>query len=173
VRAIPDPGFAGDSGLADPEVRRAMASAAAGGPSGPAIAAVLSSRVLVPVVAILGEGEQDVSGQIREKSTDMAAVLMSGRDGRTGLLAFTGTDALLAWDPDARPVPVGLPRAAQVAIDEGAAALVLDVAGPAMLVLEGEDLRHAAAGSRLVRIGTDYAWVRGRPAVEGGTTDPV
>jgi SseB protein N-terminal domain len=172
VRAVPDPGFAADSGQADPAVRQAMARAASGGPSGPALAAVLRSRVLVPVVAILGEVERD-DGLIREKSSDMAAVLMTGRDGRTGLLAFTGTDAMRAWDPNARPVPVGLPQAAQAAIAEGAAALVLDVAGPARLVVEGEDLRNAAAGARLVRVGTGYAWVRRRLADEDGRTGPV
>ena len=49
------------------------------------------TRLLVPVVAILGEVEHDEQGLAHDKTSDMAAVLMTGRDGRKALLAFTGT----------------------------------------------------------------------------------
>lgn len=168
VRNIPDPGFAGDDGSADPALRAALSLAAAGGPSGPGLAALLRSRLLVPVVAVLGEVEYDAEGAAREKTSDMAAVLMRGRDGRQALLAFTGTDALEAWDPHARPVPVTAAQAAHAALAEGAEALVVDVAGPAMFVVEGDDVRQAAGGWRLARIGEDYAWLRG-----AASTGPV
>jgi hypothetical protein len=158
---MPNPGFAGDDGAADPALRDALSGAAAGGPTRPGLAALLRSRLLVPVVAVLGEVEYDADGSGHEKTSDMAAVLMRGQDGRRALLAFTGTDALDAWDPSARPVPVTAPQAAQAALAEGADALVVDVAGPAMFVVEGDDLRRAAAGWRLVRMGDGYAWVRG------------
>ncbi len=45
----------------------------------------------MPVVALLGEVEHDEQGLAHDKTSDMAAVLMTGRDGRTALLAFTGT----------------------------------------------------------------------------------
>jgi hypothetical protein len=158
---MPNPGFAGDDGAAAPALRDALSGAAAGGPTRPGLAALLRSRLLVPVVAVLGEVEYDADGSAHEKTSDMAAVLMRGHDGRRALLAFTGTDALDAWDPSARPVPVTAPQAAQAALAEGADALVVDVAGPAMFVVEGDDLRRAAAGWRLVRMGDGYAWVRG------------
>jgi hypothetical protein len=158
---MPNPGFAGDDGAADPALRDALSGAAAGGPTRPGLAALLRSRLLVPVVAVLGEVEYDADGSAHEKTSDMAAVLMRGHDGRRALLAFTGTDALDAWDPSARPVPVTAPQAAQAALAEGADALVVDVAGPAMFVVEGDDLRQAAAGWRLVRMGDGYAWARG------------
>ena len=73
---------------------------------------------------------------MRDKSSDMAAVLMRGADGRTALLAFTGLEAMRRWDPDARPVPVSAQVAARAALQDGAAALLIDVAGPVRFVAE-------------------------------------
>ena len=57
------------------------------------MAALAGSRVLVPVVAVLGEVEHDAAGLTRDKDSDMAAVLLRGADGRLALLAFSGTTA--------------------------------------------------------------------------------
>lgn len=125
-----------------------------------ALVALQGARLLVPVVAVLGEVEYDAAGLARDKSSDMAAVLLTGADGRLALLAFTGTDALAAWNPQARPVPVSAATAAKSAVQEGAAALVVDVAGPVTLVVEGEDLHGLAAGWTLARVGGRSAWIR-------------
>ena len=91
----------------------------------------------------------------------MAAVLMRGRSGRTALLAFTGLASMRAWDPAARPVPVAVPDAARAALQNGAEALVVDVAGPVLFAVEDEDLRSLAAGERLARVGAaGWGWVR-------------
>ena len=105
------------------------------------------------------------SGLPREKSSDMAAVLMTGRDGRTALLAFTSTASLDRWAQsyaggEARPVPVPARQAASAALQDKAAALLVDVAGPVLFVVEGEDLRSLAAGHRLVRLEERWAWVQ-------------
>lgn len=122
-----------DRGEPDPALTAALAAYAAT-PDARTEAAVLAAlggaRVLVPVVAALGEAETGPDGLVRDKSADMAAVLMRGRDGRTALLAFTGLESMRRWDPDARPVPVPAHVAAQAALQDGAAALLLDVAGP-------------------------------------------
>ncbi len=104
------------------------------------------ARLLVPVVALLGEVEHDEQGLAHDKSSDMAAVLMKGRDGRTALLSFTSTASLQAWKGDARPVPVTARQAAQAALQDQAAALLVDVAGPVMFVVEGDDLHALASG---------------------------
>lgn len=163
-RHIPDPGFAGDTGAADPAVAAALAAHAAD-PDDPtayadALAAVQEARVLVPVVAVLGDVEVDEHGLAHDKTSDMAAVLLTGADGRMALLAFTSTRALSAWDPQARPVPVSARVAARSAVQEDAAALLVDVAGPATLVVEGDDLTALAAGWELVRAGDRTAWIR-------------
>jgi hypothetical protein len=159
-RAIPDPGFPGDAGEAAPALSAALSAYAAGsGSHVDALAAVRGARLLVPVVAVLGEAETDERGLTHEKTSDMATVLLQGADGRMALLAFTGTAALRAWDPNARPVPVTARTAAQAALQDGAAAIVVDVAGPATFVVEGEDLRGLAHGWALARVGGRSAWV--------------
>jgi len=146
-RDLPDPGFAHDGGAADPALRAALAAHAAGtGEPGGVLAALAGTRLLVPVVAVLGEVELDEHGLARDKSSDMAAVLLTGADGRLALLAFTGTEPLAHWRPDARPVPVSARTAARAAVQEEAAALVVDVAGPVPFVIEGRALA-ALAGS--------------------------
>jgi len=122
-----------DHGEPDPALSAALAAYAAA-PDERTEAAVLAAlggaRLLVPVVAALGEAETGPDGLVRDKSADMAAVLMRGRDGRTALLAFTGLESMRRWDPEARPVPVPAHVAAQAALQDGAAALLVDVAGP-------------------------------------------
>lgn len=159
-RQIPDPGFAGDIGVADEALAAALSAFAAGGPSSDVLMALQDARLLVPVVAVLGEVEVDEQGLAHDKTSDMAAVLMQGRDGRLALLAFTGLEALRAWNPDARPVPVAAQVAAQSALQDEAAAIVVDIAGPTTLVVEGEDLLGIASGWALGRIGDRSAWIR-------------
>ena len=162
---VPDPGFAGDTGEVDPRVGAALASYAADAARYPeALAGLQDARVLVPVVAMLGEVEYDEHGHAHDKSSEMAAVLMQGADGRRALLAFTGTAPLQQWNPQARPVPVTTRVAARSAVQEEASALVVDVAGPHRLVIEGDDLAALAAGHRLVRAGGQWGWaVRTEP----------
>jgi hypothetical protein len=160
-RAIPDSGFAGDDGSAAPELAAALAAWRHDSTTyAEALAALQRSRVLVPVVAVLGEVELDEAGLAREKDSDMATVLVQGADGRLALLAFTGTAALAGWDSQARPVPVTARVAAQSALQDGAAALVVDLAGPVRFVVEGEDLRGLAEGWTLARVPGGVAWIR-------------
>jgi len=148
MRSIPDPGFAGDDGAVAPEVAAALAAYDAKPGSRDRASAVLAalrtSRLLVPVLAVADEVEYDDQGLAREKTSDMAAVLMRGRDGRTALLAFTASDSLRSWNAEARPVPVAAGQAALAAVQEGAAALLVDVAGPVKFVVQGEDLAALA-----------------------------
>ena len=100
----------------------------------------------MPVVALLGEVEYDERGLAHDKTSDMAAVLLTGRDGRMALLAFTGTDAAGRLEPRGPPGRRCRPRSRRAAaVQERAAALVVDVAGPVPFVVEGEDLRALAA----------------------------
>ncbi len=178
MRSLPDPGFAADDGAVDPAVSAALTAYAAEADADQtdrqseqradrhlaAVAVLQDARVLVPVVAVLGEVEYDERGLAHDKTSDMAAVLMTGRDGRTALLAFTGTSSLTRWNPEARPVPVTVRQAARAARQDGAAALLVDVAGPVLFVVEGDELAALAEGSRLVRlVDGQWGWVSARP----------
>lgn len=155
--------FPGDDGLAVPSTRRALAAAVgAADPTGylRAVAALCQDRLLVPVVATATRVGQTAGGLTSDKEAEMSVVMLQAADGRRALLAFTGLDSLQTWQADARPVPVTLDRAAQTARAEGVAALLVDVAGPHPLVLDGEVLGSLAAGHRLVETapGT-FGWV--------------
>ena len=151
-------GFDDDDGAADP----ALAAALQSRDQGAILAALTQARLLVPVVAMLGEVEYDDQGLAHDKTSDMAVALLRGQDGRNALLAFTSTDSLARWSPEARPMPAQSQLVATAAIQEGAAAIVLDVAGPAPGVLETEDVQRLAAGLQVVRLEDGgYGWITG------------
>lgn len=153
--------FPDDTGAVDPALAAALTAYGEGtGDFAAVVMALQGSRLLVPVVAVLGETETDERGLTHDKSSDMAAVLLTGADGRLALLAFTGSESLARWDPQARPVPVPARTAAVSAVQEEAAALVIDVAGPTTFVLEGEELVAFASGWQLARVGERVGWIR-------------
>ncbi len=157
-RLIQGSPYVDDDGSAEVGLLTALSSYAAGDLLYPEVLAALAgSRLLVPVVALLGEVEHDATGLAHDKSSDMATVLLTGSDGRRALLAFSGTDAMRAWNPEARPVPVAAPLAAATAVQEGADALVIDVGSRHALTVAGDDLRRLAAGWRPVRL-DDGGW---------------
>jgi SseB protein N-terminal domain len=80
-----------------------------------------------------------------EKTTEMALPTLIGRDGRSAILAFTSLDALTRWRPDARPVAVPAARVWLAGAQE-ASAVVIDVAGPVPVTVEGARLAALAAG---------------------------
>ncbi|MDH6520307.1 hypothetical protein M2163_002711 [Streptomyces sp. SAI-135] len=143
---IPDPGFSDDDGSADPGLSAALAAWAEDRAAvGPVLAALKGARLLVPVVAVLGEVEEDENGLRREKTSDMAVPTLKAGS-RTALPAFTSTDSLARWDPAARPVAVPLHQALQAAAHEKADTVVLDLAGPVPFELTGQALLALAEG---------------------------
>ncbi|MYS32800.1 MULTISPECIES: SseB family protein [unclassified Streptomyces] len=143
---IPDPGYSDDDGTADPALASALAAWAEDRTAvAPVLEALKGARLLVPVVAVLGEVEEDEKGLRREKTSDMAVpTLQAG--GRRALPAFTSTASLARWDPQARPVAVPLHQALQAAAHEKADTVVLDLAGPVAFELTGAALRALAEG---------------------------
>ncbi|MEU3223751.1 SseB family protein [Streptomyces sp. NPDC006976] len=143
---IPDPGYSDDDGTADPALAGALAAWAEDRTAvAPVLEALRGARLLVPVVAVLGEVEEDERGLRREKTSDMAVpTLQAG--GRRALPAFTSTASLARWDPRARPVAVPLHQALQAAAHEKADTVVLDLAGPVAFELTGPALLALAEG---------------------------
>jgi hypothetical protein len=155
--------FPGDTGLADPATRRALAAAVGSADAGAylrAVAALCTDRLLVPVVATATRLGETVGGLVSDKEAEMSVVMLQAPDGRRALLAFTGLDALQTWQADARPVAVTLDRAAQTAEAEGVTTLLVDFAGPHPLVVDGEVLAALAAGRRLVETAPgEFGWL--------------
>ncbi|MGZ2362273.1 SseB family protein [Streptomyces sp. 372A] len=143
---IPDPGYSDDDGTADPALASALAAWAEDRAAvAPVLEALKGARLLVPVVAVLGEVEEDERGLRREKTSDMAVPTLQAGD-RRALPAFTSTASLARWDPQARPVAVPLHQALQAAAHEKADTVVLDLAGPVAFELTGAALRALAEG---------------------------
>ncbi|HSZ45802.1 MAG TPA: SseB family protein [Streptosporangiaceae bacterium] len=139
-----DPQFRSDRGEADQTVAAALAAFAAGtGSEQAALTALASSRLLVPIVAV-ASGERDENGA--EKSSEMAAPAIVGADGRRALPAFTSMDSLRRWKADARPVPVPALGVWQSAAGESQA-VIIDIAGPVQLAVEGARLAALAGGA--------------------------
>ncbi|MEU9359638.1 SseB family protein [Streptomyces sp. NPDC048301] len=150
LKNIPDPGFSDDDGTASPALTAALAAWSADRTAvGPVLAALRDARLLVPVVAVLGEVEEGApeghgapgkgAGLRREKTSDMAVPTLQAGD-RRALPAFTSTASLTLWDPQARPVAVPLHQALQAAAHEKADTVVLDLAGPVPFELTGPAL---------------------------------
>lgn len=151
-RSLASPQFPGDDGAVQPALAAALGDDLA------VLQALPDARVFVPIVPLLGD--TPVGG---DKNADMAAVLMTGADGRQGLLAFSSVATMAAWDPSARPVPVLGRDAALAAVDEGASAVLLDLGSPSFSVVEHDDVQHLASGHRLVLSEVGAAWVSSRP----------
>jgi hypothetical protein len=143
-RTLTSQPFAGDDGSADP----ALAAALAGGDERALAQALAAARVLVPVVAVLGEERAPAgsSGLPSDKSADMAVATILGRDGRKALPVFSSIATLAAWDAGARPVPAEGARAALSAVADGCDALVVDPAGPRPAVVRRPVLWALAQG---------------------------
>jgi hypothetical protein len=175
-----DARYRDDHGDCDPAVAAALAAYAAGtGGEHDALVALASSRLLVPVVAVLADepggpadeptGPAAVGGHGNpaglaarsipeslgprglpiggEKASEVALPSIIGRDGRPALPAFTCVDAVRRWRPAARPVPVPAIGVWQSAVQESSA-VVIDIAGPVPLAIEGARLAAMAAGAR-------------------------
>jgi hypothetical protein len=147
-RSLAEPAFPDDDGTVDP------ALGAAFGDDTQVLEVLGGVRVFVPVVALVGDTPAD-----SDKEADMAAVLMTGADGRTALLAFSSVATMTAWNGDARPVPVWGRDAARAALDEQATAVLLDIGSPTFTVVETADVGHLAAGHRLVSTDAGPAWL--------------
>ncbi|WP_345035051.1 SseB family protein [Streptomyces sannanensis] len=146
LKNIPDPGYSDDDGSADPRLAAALSAWAADREAEPQVLAALKgARLLVPVVAVLGEVELDENGLRREKTSDMAVPTLNAGD-RKALPAFTSIASLALWDPGARPVAVPLHQALQAAAHEKADTVVLDMAGPVPYELKGAALLALAEG---------------------------
>ena len=144
-RTLAVPAFPDDDGRADPRLRERLA---ADGPGVTTARRLRSARLLASVVAVADEVDADGA----DTSSHMAVVSMLNERGERGLLAFTGVDSLAAWNPEARPVPALGRDMARSALDDGAGAVVIDVAGPVRTVIGGLDLQVLADTLDLGRV---------------------
>ena len=92
------------------------------------------SRLLIPLVAELGESGTGAHGQVVDKSADLAIVAVSAPDGKTAIPAFSSVSEMTKWHPGARPVPVSAAKVALAAASESHERVVIDPAGSAIAI---------------------------------------
>jgi hypothetical protein len=154
-----DARFRGDDGTADPSAAAALAAfAAAEGTEHAALTALSATRLLVPVVAQLADSDTDPDRADPdparpgggEKDSEMVLPTIVGRDGRPAIPVFTSLEALARWQPSARPIPADAAQVWQAAVADSCAVIV-DIAGPVPLAVEGARLAALARGGPVPR----------------------
>ena len=143
---VPATDFADDNGDADKTLRHALKAFEESESASDAqlvLTLLKEARLLVPVVAEIDSMEEGV-----EKDSHMQSVEYVNSDGRRALLAFTGTDSLYSWNPDARPIPRAAHIVAQSVLEGELDAMILDLHGPSTCVIEGPMLVRLAISSR-------------------------
>ena len=119
--------WAGDDGSADGKLIDSINALRGGtGTAESVLDALRNARVLIPLLANLGEAGEGAQGQTVDKSADLAIVTVETPDQQDGLPVFSSVAAMAAWNKDARPVPVFAPKAALAAAQEGNTRLILD-----------------------------------------------
>lgn len=88
--------------------------------------ALRDARLLIPLVAHLGEAGENESGQVVDKSQELSIVTVTGPDGRTVLPVFSSVAAMSGWNAMARPIPADGVRVALAAASEQTDVVVLD-----------------------------------------------
>lgn len=135
----PTSAFAGDDGSCDPRLADALRAFGDGrGSLAGVVAALAGTRVLVPVLAELEAADVVEHGGHQhtvDKEASAGIVALQAPDGRTALPVFSSVAAMLAWRPDARPVPTDVARAALSAVEERWELLVLDPGGPVTVLV--------------------------------------
>ena len=119
--------FSDDDGSANPVLIQALAEFRAN-PADPreVFKAFAASRLLIPLLADLGESGEGAHGQTVDKSADLSIVTVQTPDGQTGLPVFSSVESMARWNKTARPVPSDAIRVALAAASEGNTRIVLD-----------------------------------------------
>jgi hypothetical protein len=139
--------FGDDDGAAPPELLSALATFRAGDAGPEAVVdAVRTARLLIPLVAQLGESGTNELGHTVDKSQELAIVTVAGPDGRTVLPVFSSVTAMRAWNPLARPVPADGSRVALAAASEDTELVVLDPTSETEFVIRRPALWAIAQG---------------------------
>lgn len=87
---------------------------------------VRTCRLLIPLLAELGEVGANPRDVRVDKSQELSIVTVGGPDGRRVLPVFSSVAAMSAWNPLARPVPASGPRVALAAVNDGTDLVVID-----------------------------------------------
>ncbi|MEO8528364.1 MAG: SseB family protein [Pseudolysinimonas sp.] len=112
------------------------------------VEALAPTRVLVPLLAERGDEGFGAHGQLVDKAQELSLVTVEGPDGRSVLPVFSSVDAMSAWNPVSRPIPVTASRAALAAASDELGAIVLDPGSPTEVAIRRTAFQSLAAATR-------------------------
>ena len=130
-RELHENNFANDDGSADASLIDAITRLQRGEATNEEVVAAFSkARLLIPLLANLGESEIGEHGYQVDKSAELSIVTVGTPDDQNGLPVFSSVAAMQLWNPAARPVPSDAIRVAIAAASEGNTRIILDAEGP-------------------------------------------
>lgn len=118
--------FAEDDGTARPELISAIKKFHQSLDPAEVFTEFAKSRILIPLVAQLGESEIGAHGKTVDKSAELSIVSVQTPDDQVGLPVFSSVEAMKLWNQAARPVPNDAVRVALAAASEGSTRIILD-----------------------------------------------
>ncbi len=126
-RSFHDNPHAADSGETPAEVAQRLAAWRGGtGAFTDLVAAIATSRLLIPLVAHAGDDFDADHPVMEDKIQELSVVTVSGPSGEKVIPAFTSVAAMTAWNADARPIPIEAQRVALAAASEQTDRIVLN-----------------------------------------------
>lgn len=135
-RAFEANAFAGDDGMAPEQLLAAISSFQTGTAGAEVVVdSVRTSRLLIPLLAQLGESGEGAHGQLVDKSADLSIVTVKSPDDQDSLVVFSSVAAMTRWNSTARPVPSNAIRVALAAASQLSTRVVLDPGSETEFVL--------------------------------------
>ncbi len=118
-RAFQDNPHANDSGATPADVAERLDAWRSGaGTFTDLVAAIATSRFLIPLVTHAGDNFDGENPVMEDKVQELSVVTVAGPSGEKVIPAFTSVDAMRAWNADARPIPIDAQRVALAAASE-------------------------------------------------------
>jgi hypothetical protein len=150
-RSFEQNSFADDDGKAPAELVAVMA-AFRNGEVGieQVVDQIRSARLLVPLIAQLGESEIGAHGKKVDKSAELSIVTVKSPDDQDSLVAFSSVEAMSRWNPSARPVPTDAIRLCLEAASQMSTRIVVD---------PGSETEFVLRRPAIARVAQSLAWV--------------
>ncbi len=108
------------------------------------------ARLLVPLLATLGESEVGTHGKKVDKSAELSIVTVKSPDNQDSLVVFSSVDAMARWNPASRPVPTDAIRVSLAAASQMSTRVVLD---------PGSDNEFVIRRPAIAKIAQSLAWL--------------
>ena len=149
-RELEENRFAGDDGSAPKEFLTAISGFRSGAlGQADVVDALRVSRLLVPLLAKLGESEIGANGLKVDKSAELSIVTVKAPDDQDALVVFSSVAAMQRWNPSARPVPTDAIRVCLAAASQLSTRVVID---------PGSETEFVIRRPAIARMAQSLAW---------------